>query len=794
MSGPLDGVRVLDLADRSAALAGRILADLGAEVVLVEPPEGNSIRRCAPRFADGRESAAHHYFSANKRSVIVDLEADPDLFRAMVAEADVVIDTARPGHLESLGLGHGALRAVRPDLIQCSITPFGLTGEWRDWLATDLIATAAGGLVWLSGEPRGTPVQGGANVSHAMAGLITASSICVALHERDVRDGGGGAGVHLDLSLQEAAAMTVMQTATPSAWTWHGRVPRRPGLSQALRCADGGYVGHLIRPDRFDDFLAWAERHDIDHGMTSEDWPLSRLDAPRKDNPVAATTLALAAALGRDEFVAGALEADIVCLPVLGFDDLAVTEQYVVNDQFLEVDHPRLGPLDFVRSPVDGMAQPIDLRAAPDLGDDQHLVPPPIEATPAADGPSADPSRALEGLRVVDFTWVLAGPLGTRILANHGADVIRVESATKPDSMRSQIGPDGVPDADLGGLHNSVNTGKRSLAVDLSDPRGRQLVHDLIDTADVVVNNFRPGSLDRMGFGYEVLAERNPGLVVCNLPGAHPRGPWAGRATMGNILMAASGFNMLTGFDGERPRGVGVAYPDFTSPHLLVSTILAAIRQRRASGRGQEITVPQLSGMVSLLGAEWLAYGATGEIPPRRANRDPDHAPHGVFPAQPSAHIDDEWIAIAVADDQWRSFADMVDPTLADDPRFASHDQRKANEDDLDAIVRQWTAARDKWDAAAELQGVGVPAAPVEHLADMVERDPQLRRHYQTVHHPSRPEIDIPVDREPTQWGGAEHLIRRAPGQGEHGHEIVCGLLGRSEEEFAALVIGDVLR
>ena len=144
MTVPFAGLRVLDLADRSAALAGRILADLGATVTMIEPPTGATIRRHGPRFGD--ESAAHHYFSANKRSMTVDLATEPDVLRGLVADADVLIDTERPGRLDALGLGHHALRAVNPRLVQCSVTPFGLHGEWRHWKATDLTSVAAGGL------------------------------------------------------------------------------------------------------------------------------------------------------------------------------------------------------------------------------------------------------------------------------------------------------------------------------------------------------------------------------------------------------------------------------------------------------------------------------------------------------------------------------------------------------------------------------------------------------------------------------------------------------------------------
>lgn len=800
MTTALSGVRVLDLSDRSAALAGRVLADLGAEVIMVEPPAGNPIRHLEPRL-DGVDpvegSFAHQYFSANKRSVVLDLATQPAEFLALVATADVLIDTERPGHLSELGLSHSVLRTANANLIQCSVTPFGLHGEWRDRKATDLIAGAAGGLIWLSGEPRGTPVQGGADVAYAMAGLIAASAISIALHQRDT---GEANGAHIDISLQEAAATAAMQTATPSHWTWFNRIPRRPGLSGALKCADGGYVGHMIRPDRFAKFLAWADREDIDHAMTPDDWKLSRLDAPRKGNPVAATTLALAAKLTRDEFFAGALEADLICLPVLSFEDHEHIDQYQINEQFLTVMHEDLHhELGFVRSPVDGMAEEVVLNAAPVLGADQALLDEaaldPPARTSSSPATSPDPAHALAGLRIVDFGWVLAAPIGTRLLASFGAEAIRVESTKKPDSMRSQIGPEGVPDPDMGGLFNVVNAGKKSLAVDLTTDQGMALVKELIATADVVVNNFRPGAMERMGLGFDVLTDLRPDIVSLNLPGAHRQGPWAVRPSMGNILMAASGFNMLTGFEGERPRGIGIAYPDFTGPHLLTATILAALRQRSQTGASQEIHLTQLTGMVSLLGAEWMQFKATGVQPPRRANRDPNLCPHGVFPAVGSEHSEDEWVAIAVeGQDEWVTLCStMGRPDLIADVRFATHQARKLNEDALDEIISGWTATLDKWHVADALQAVGVAAAPVEHLAETYGRDPQLRHHYQVVQQPSRPDIDIPINREAAQWVGHELRLTRAPSIGEHNQHVVCDLLGHDDEHYVQLILDDVL-
>ncbi|MGY9071975.1 MAG: CaiB/BaiF CoA transferase family protein [Acidimicrobiales bacterium] len=807
MSAALAGVRVIDLASRPGAFAGRILADLGADVIMVEPPNGSSIRSHAP-FLNGEpgldHSFAHLYFNANKRSIVLDL-ADPEdsaKFRALVVTSDVLIDDQTPGRLKSLGFGHDDLRAINQGLIQCSITPFGLDSEWSDRTANDLVAGAAGGLIWLSGSPRGRPVQGGAKPSYAMSGLAAASAVTIALHQRDHSE--NGSGVHIDLSMQEATALATTQSASPGIWAWHHRVPRRPAFSAALKCKDGGYVGHLVRPDRFEGFLAWADRVGIDHGMTPDDWEWSRLEAPRQNNPVAETTLALAAALTRDEFVAGALEADIVCLPVLNFHDLARTEQYLVNDQFFNVEHNELGTdLGFVRSPVDAMADGVDIRRAPTLGEHQNLLdelnPARKSAVPhpvSAPNPSPDPSRALEGLRVIDFGWVLAAPIGTRLLASFGAEVIRVESSTKPDTARSQSGPSGQPDPDLGGLFNSVNAGKKSLAVDLSTDAGLALVRDLIATADVVVNNFRPGAMDRMGLGYESLRELRDDIVLLNLPGAHRKGPWAPRASMGNILMAASGLNVLSGFEGDRPRGMGIAYPDFTSPHLLVATVLAAIRQREGTGSGQELHLTQLTGVVSLLGAEWMEFVSTGEQPPPSANRDPNYAPHGIYPASSSEHSEDEWVAVAVdSDEQWASMCSVMDrPDLAADLRFAIKASRQAHQDDLDAIIDAWSGQLDKWETSERLQAVGVAAAPVEHLADTYDRDPQLRDHVQIVHQPIAPDIDVPITREAARWVGEELLLKRSPGLGEHNEHVVKELLGRPDETYVQLLIDGVLQ
>ena len=289
--------------------------------------------------------------------------------------------------------------------------------------------------------------------------------------------------------------------------------------------------------------------------------------------------------------------------------------------------------------------------------------------------------------------------------------------------------------------------------------RGRALVHHTIGVSDVVVNNFRPGSFEPMRFGFEAIQRDRHDIVLLNMPGPHRVGPWAPRSSMGNIMTGASGFNELTGFDGGRQRGIGIAYRDFTSPYLLVTTILGARRERERNGTGHEIHITQLSGMVSLFGAEWTQCKATGMQPPRKANRDENFCPHGDL--------------------------------------YATHAARKFNEDSLDTLVRSWTMGGDRWTIAERCQAARIAAAAVATLPDMMERDPQLRHRYKTVQQPGFTNVDIPVSREVSReairFAGAEQNVERAPIIGEHTEYVVRDLLGLSDEEYLALLLDGVL-
>ncbi len=391
----------------------------------------------------------------------------------------------------------------------------------------------------------------------------------------------------------------------------------------------------------------------------------------------------------------------------------------------------------------------------------------------------------LKGIRVADFCWVLAGPFGTRVLANFGAEVIKIESNAHRGLRRRGKRPDGKPGPSVDPLFNDANTGKLSVTLNLRSEEGREIAKKLIAKSDVVTNNFRAGAMDRMGLGYNVLKEINPGVVLLHLPGCGHVGPWSNVRTLGNMVMAASGINWVTGFDGRPPSGMGVAYPDFTSPYVMVTTILAALLERDRTGEGQELNLSQLSSTISLVGAEWMQYASNGRPPPRRANRDPNHCPHGVYPA----HGDDQWCAIAVRDDdEWAALCGtMGRPELAGEARFADMEARKAHEDVVDAVVSEWTRGQDKWELAEMLQGKGISAAAVEDLQDTLLLDPHMQEHYEHLQQPSDPDVDIVIDRDPIRFEGNDSPVPRAPMMGEHNDYVFGDLLELPQVEIERL-------
>lgn len=789
IAGPLEGIRVLDLADESGAYAGRILADLGAEVLLVEPPTGcrvRDLRPLVPGAPAGENSAYHLHHNLNKRSVALDLRTGDgrERFLALVAAADAVITAGGPeGTYEDMS-------SANPHVVVASITPHGLHGQWANRNGTDLTAAATSGLLWVSGEADGPPVHVGGDLAYKIASLAAATGVLLALAGRDRT----GRGAHLDIAAQECARMAIPEVANPNIPAWYGRIPRRPGQARMYRCADDRWVVMNVRPDRFENFLGWLADAGVATDLTPADWVHATYGATIEQfEGVNDLVRELALRYEREEFVRRALAGEQMCLPVMAVPEMASEPHFVETRQFVRVqDSARRLSYDMPRSPVDVFETPVRMRPAPVLGEAnvEAFTKPRSAPVIVAASPGADPAKPLAGVRVIDFTWVFAGPMATRILANFGAEVIKVESRAKMDSLRIETRPPGSQSENVSATFGQANVNKLSVTIDMSTERGREIVRALVRKADVVTNNYRPGAMERLGLGFEQLRDINPRIIAVSIPGCGRTGPWAQIATMGNLIQAASGLNSLGGFNGRPPVGVGTAFPDFITPYMVATTILAALRRRERTGEGAEINYSQLGGAVAMLGVEYLHYSATGESPARRENRDPNYAPHGVY----SAVGEDEWVAIAVeSDPQWRRLAALIG-VAPDDPRYATHEARQGNAAPLDEAITRWTQRRDRWDIAERLQRLGIAAAPVEHVDDSLTRDPVLSSHFIRVEAPpSDPDVTMLVDGEAIRFDGVEREIRRAPMFGEHNEYVLGEVAGLSAEEIDLLLVEGVI-
>jgi crotonobetainyl-CoA:carnitine CoA-transferase CaiB-like acyl-CoA transferase len=397
----------------------------------------------------------------------------------------------------------------------------------------------------------------------------------------------------------------------------------------------------------------------------------------------------------------------------------------------------------------------------------------------------------------LDLTWVLAGPYATKILADHGADVIKVESRHRPDPTRFSApmhltADEGPIDPDRSGYFNNFNRNKRGIVVNLRTAQGLQVLERLVPHCDVVVENFSAGLLERWGLGFERLRTLRPDVILVRMAGMGQTGPWRDRVTYADALAAAAGITAETASTTDDPVGVAFGLGDMVAALHAVAGVLEALDHRARTGEGREIDLSQLEAMASHTGTALLERGAGIASLSYDGNRHPRMAPHGAY----RCAGDDRWVAIAVAsDEEWRSLCTTIGrDELTDAPRFATLASRKANEDELDAYVGEWTRTRSADDAADRLQSAGVAAAPIEDGRDLVEGDEHLRARgfYVTLDHPAAGPVlheGMTVRLSATPGG----VFRPAPRLGEHTAEVLSELLGMSPSEIDDLADAGVL-
>ena len=412
----------------------------------------------------------------------------------------------------------------------------------------------------------------------------------------------------------------------------------------------------------------------------------------------------------------------------------------------------------------------------------------------------------LDGLRVADFSWFGAGPIGAQTLATFGAEVIRIESEAKLDSLRVAgpfaLNADGTPKSsyNVSGYFNNFNAGKLSLQLNLNLEKGQEIAYRLIEKSDIFLTNFTPRVIDKWNLRYEQLAAINARLIAAYAPMQGLEGPHRDFLGFGAVLTPVTGISHLSGFPNRPPFGVGTNFPDYViNPGHTCVAILAALRYRNRTGKGQCVELPQIESVVNALGTAVADYLANGTIQMRSGNRNPIAAPHAALPClddSESLGSTDRWIAVACYNDsQWRSLCEVLGaPALAGDPRFSAFDARKANEDDLESALAALTSVWKAEELMAALQARGVPAGVVQNAQDMLDRDPHMKvRGY--YHYLDHPETGCAAYDGPSAVLSATPGRHRAPAPllGEHTLDVCERIIGLDMDEIASLLAEGVL-
>jgi crotonobetainyl-CoA:carnitine CoA-transferase CaiB-like acyl-CoA transferase len=797
----LSRYRVVDLTDERGQFAGFLLGALGADVIAVEPPGGSRSRRLPPLDAAG-SSLAHAAANRAKRSVVCDT-ATPDGRAALdrlVAGADVLVVSGTPAELTAAGVDVAGLAERHPALVVASISPFGLSGPKADWAASDLTLWAAGGPLALTGDPDRPPVQISAPQAYLHAAANAASGVMMALLERDR----SGLGQVVDVSAQ-ICAMPFTQAGVLSAAANAGLLRRSGGgigsgdvFLRFVYPASDGHVsitlvfGAAVGPStaRLMQFL--HERGHLDAATAAKDWVGYHiaLNEGRESldgfEALKETLARFTAGHTKAELFALAREHRLLIAPVATTADVLGSEQFADRGFWQDIDGNRF-PGHWFRSAV-----PLGtLTPAPVVGADTVAVlaeprPEPAVAggrdtTMSADTPAAA-RRPLEGLKVVDFMWAVAGPTLTRTLADAGATVVRVESSTRVDPARAFM-PflDDRPGVENSALFHDLAAGKLSFTLDLNSPEGRSVALDLARWADVVCEAYSPRAMRSFGLDYEQLRAVNPSLVMLSSCLFGQTGPLASFAGYGNLAGAMTGFYNVTGWPDRDPVGPFGAYTDYAAPPVALTTLLAAVDHRRRTGEGQYLDFSQAEASLHFLAAGLLEYEVHGRIVGRLGNAHPALCPHGVFPCAG----DDQWVAVVARDDgEWQRLARLIG---RGDLAGAGLDERLARRDEIESAVAAWTSGRVPSEVDRLCQAEGVASHAVQNAPELMV-DPQLDHvgHWHRVPHPVHVAVvvegaRVALSRTPVVPHSAGPLL------GEHVEHVLRDLLGYDTEHIEQL-------
>ena len=835
MEKGLTGVRVLDFSEQIAGpYCSKLFVDAGAAVIKIEPPVGDSMRGYSATGVDlgGEDSALFTFLNAGKQSVVG--AASEAHVEALLADADLVIEAHGLASDTGVRLDVAALHAAHPALVILSITPYGLTGPWADRRATEFTLQAESGSIGMRGVMGKEPFQAGGRITEWAAGSFGAvAALPAVMHARAT-----GRGEHIDLSMLETANMVFTNFSESMNRLLNGspKDPEHAFLAPSVETPSieptaDGYVGFCTNSrQQFSDFLLMIERTDLQADEELAQFA-GRLMRFQEWNDIMRPWLADKTTV---DIVERASVLRIPVAPICNGETVQRHEQLQARGVFgpdgesrfvqprrpYRIDDadppaprpaPRLGAhtasAAFVsRIPVSGDAA-TGTRPALDAGTRAFAG----HASPAAERPTiaaaGDAGPALEaataalplaGLRILDLTAWWAGPAASHALATFGAEVIHVESVSRPDGMR-MIG--GMMAAHYDRWWEAsphfmyANSNKLGITLDLSRPQGLALLERLIAECDAIVENFTPRVLDGFGLSWERVQALNPKALMMRMPAFGLSGPWRDYTGFAQTMEQLSGLAWMTGHRDDQPRIPRGPCDPVAGMHATFA-FLVALAERGFSGRGHHVESTMVESALNIAAEQVLAASAYGTLMGRDGNRSPLAAPQGLYPCADGQPGMEKWLALSVASDaEWHTLRSVLgEPDWALDPALETLAGRRSAHDALDAYLRTWTRTRERADLVEELRGRGIPASEVADPCRLLERNPQLRaRHYFEM-----PEHSVvgamPVPSLPFRCASTDRWLRTpAPTLGQHNEYVLCGILGLSPSEFRTLEAEGVL-
>ena len=780
---PLAGLRVIDLAEGAAEGCGRYLADLGADVLRIEPPGGAAGRSDRWGFA---------LRNANKRGAVLDLDTATGVreLLAEAAHADILVESFTHDEAVSRGLDPDRLAAANPELVVVSITDFGRTGPYRDRVAGEDVLAAAGGVLCRSGQPGRNPLLPPAGIVGQVVGVHAAWAALVA-HVNRLRT---GRGEHVDVSALEAVvhgfdpAFGAQGTAAAGrAETFPRDRPDAAAFYPVFPCADGHVRICLLAARQWRAMFAWLGEP-AEFADPRFDAIPARFAAADRLHPLIAE---LFAGSTRAELVAEGTARGIPIAGMLTPDEVLESPHFRETGSLVEVELA-----DGLRARVPSGYVTVDgVRAGlrtPAPGPGEHgtgfgAAPPRelgLPELPAGAGP-------LTGLRVLDLGVIVFGAELGRLFADQGADVIKVENSAYPDGLRQTRAGRGMNPSFAWGQRN-----KRGLGLDLRSAEGGRIFRALVVEADVVLANFKPGTLESLGFSHAELAAINPRIVVSDSSAFGSRGPWRRRMGYGPLVRASCGLSELwrdPAADPSDPAAFcdgSTVYPDHVAAHVTAVAVLAAVIGRARTGRGAAVDTAQADAVLGALGPVLARASRRPGTEVAEGNTRRDTAPAGVF----ACAGDDEWCVITVRDDaEWRRL--VATTGLPDDPALGTVAGRLARRAEIEEALAKWVADRSPEEVTRVLQEAGVPAAGMLRLPEELT-DPQLldRDAFHTLEHPQL-KAPVPTGARIARFGSVpDPRLRPAPLPGEHTRQVCAEVLGMSSDTIDELVATGVLQ